>query len=57
MPDGESDKDEYAIGRCLISKEMPDFRCVKFLTDFYKDSDITHSRFISDGSEFFTGLL
>jgi len=29
---------------------MPDYKCVTCSTDFYKDSDKYHNRFISDGS-------
>jgi hypothetical protein len=53
MPSEEPDPNKYVVGGCLISDDMPDYRCIKCATDFYKDGHIYHNRFVSDG----TGIL
>jgi len=50
MPSEEPDPTKFAIGGCLISEDMPDYKCKTCSTDFYKNSDEYHNRFISDGS-------
>ena len=53
LPMEEPDTAIYTIGGCVISDDMPDYRCIKCATDFYKDTDKYHNRFVSDG----TGIL
>jgi hypothetical protein len=50
MPSEEPDATKYVLGGCCISDDMPDYKCIKCFTDFYKDSDKYHNKFISDGS-------
>lgn len=50
MPSEEPDPAKYVIGGCLVSDDMPDYKCIACSTDFYKDSEKYHNRFISDGS-------
>jgi hypothetical protein len=50
MPSEEPDPFKYVLGGCLGSDDMPDYRCINCATDFYKDSDKFHNRFISDDS-------
>jgi len=50
MPSEEPDHAKYVIGGCLVSDDMPDYKCITCSTDFYKDSEKNHNRFISDGS-------
>ena len=50
MPDEMPDPDKYVIGGCVVYEDMPDYKCVTCSTDFYKNSDKYHNRFISDGS-------
>ena len=50
MPDGEPDESRFIIGGCLDFENGPDYRCVTCSTDFYKEIEMTHNRFISDGS-------
>ena len=50
MPSEEPDATKYVLGGCCISDDEPDYRCINCATDFYKDSDKFHNRFISDGS-------
>ena len=50
MPSEEPDPAKYVIGGCLVSDGMPDYKCITCSTDFYKDSEKYHNRFISDGS-------
>ena len=50
MPSEEPDATKYVLGGCCISDDMPDYKCIKCATDFYKDNDKFHNRFISDGS-------
>lgn len=50
MPVKEPDYGRYLLGGCCISDDMPDYRCLKCGTDFYKDSSKLISRFQSDGS-------
>jgi hypothetical protein len=50
LPESEPDESKYILGGCLIFENMPDYKCLKCSTDFYKDSDEYHNRFISDGS-------
>ena len=50
MPSEEPDPGKYVTGGCLVSDDMPDYKCITCSTDFYKDSEEYHNRFISDGS-------
>ncbi len=50
MPSEEPDATKYVLGGCCISDDMPDYKCIKCATDFYRDSDKFYNRFISDGS-------
>jgi hypothetical protein len=50
MPSEEPDPGKYVTGGCLVSDDMPDYKCITCSTDFYKDSEKYHNRFISDGS-------
>jgi DNA-directed RNA polymerase subunit RPC12/RpoP len=50
LPIGEQDPKKYVIGGCLIFDDMPDYKCLSCSTDFYKNSEKHHNRFISDGS-------
>jgi hypothetical protein len=50
MPSEEPDPTKFAIGGCLISEDMPDYKCITCSTDFYKNSEKYQNRFISDGS-------
>ena len=50
MPSEEPDTTQYVLGGCCISDDMPDYKCIYCATDFYKDSDKYHNKFISDGS-------
>ncbi len=50
MPSEEPDPTKYVIGGCALSEDAPDYRCIKCATDFFKDNDLFHNRFISDGS-------
>jgi hypothetical protein len=50
MPSEEPDPGKYVLGGCCFSEDMPDYRCTKCATDFYKDGDKYHNRFISDGT-------
>ena len=50
MPDEMPDPEKNVVGVCLVSEYMPDYTCVTCSTDFYKNSDKYHNRFISDGS-------
>ena len=50
MPSEEPDPKKFAIGDCLISEDMPDYKYLTCSTDFYKNADEYHNRFISDGS-------
>jgi len=48
MPSEEPDPAKYVIGGCLIEHDMPDYKCIKCSTYFYKDSNKSHNRFIMD---------
>lgn len=50
MPDGEPDEGKYLLGGCLVSDDMPDYKCINCNTSFYKVSGRFHNRFIDDGS-------
>ena len=50
MPDEMPDPAKYVLGGCVVYEDMPDYKCVTCSTDFYKNSDKYHNRFISDGS-------
>ena len=50
MPREEPDPSKFVLGGCCISDDIPDYKCINCGTDFYKDSDKFHNRFISDGS-------
>jgi hypothetical protein len=50
MPDGEPDESKYLLGGCLVSDDMPDYKCINCNTSFYKGSDRLRNRFIDDGS-------
>jgi hypothetical protein len=50
LPSEEPDGSKFVLGGCCLSDDMPDYRCINCATDFYKDSDKFHNRFISDGS-------
>ena len=50
MPDEMPDPEKHVVGGCLVSEDMPDYKCVTCSTDFYMNSDEYHNRFISDGS-------
>ena len=50
MPSEEPDPKKFVIGGCLVFEDMPDYKCITCSTDFYKNSDKYHNRFISDGS-------
>ena len=50
MPSEEPDPAEYLIGGCLVSEDMPDYRCITCSTNFYRGSR-NHHPFVSDGSE------
>jgi len=50
MPDEMPDPAKYVIGGCEVYEGMPDYKCITCSTDFYKNSDEFHNRFISDGS-------
>jgi len=50
LPMEQPDVDKYVAGGCCLSEDMPDFRCIKCGTDFYKDKDTYYNKFISDGS-------
>jgi hypothetical protein len=50
MPSQEPNPAKYVLGGCLIFDDMPDFKCLKCSTDFYKNSKRYTNRFISDGS-------
>jgi hypothetical protein len=50
MPSEEPDPKKYVVGGCLVFEDMPDYKCVACSTDFYKNSDRYHNRFISDGT-------
>jgi hypothetical protein len=49
MPSDEPDPAKYVIGGCPVSENMPDYKCIACSTDFYKDSEKYHNRFIDDG--------
>ena len=53
MPSEEPDPNKYVLGGCIISDDMPDYRCLNCATDFYKNNQIYSNRFVSDG----TGIL
>ena len=50
MLDEMPDPAKYVIGGCVVYEDMPDYKCIICSTDFYKNSDKYHNRFISDGS-------
>lgn len=50
MPSQEPDPKKYVVGGCVISDDMPDYRCLNCSTDFYKDGHIYQNRFVSDGT-------
>ena len=50
LPSEKPDATKYVLGGCCISDDMPDYKCINCATDFYKDSNNYHNRFISDGS-------
>jgi DNA-directed RNA polymerase subunit RPC12/RpoP len=50
MPREEPNPMKFVSGGCLISDDMPDYKCITCSTDFYKNSGKYHNRFISDGS-------
>jgi len=50
LPEAEPDESKYILGGCLISEDMPDYKCLNCSTAFYKDSDEYQNRFIDDGS-------
>ena len=50
MPDGEPDETKYVLGGCLISDDMPDYKCINCSTFFYRGNNNFHNRFIDDGS-------
>jgi len=50
LPMEQPDTEKYVLGGCCISEDMPDYRCMKCFTDFYRDSDKYQNRFIADGS-------
>ena len=50
LPMDQPDAGKYVVGGCCISEDMPDYKCIKCFTDFYRDSDKFHNRFISDSS-------
>ena len=51
MPSEEPDPAKYVIGGCLIDDDMPDYKCIKCSTVFYKGSKKSHNRFIMDSLE------
>jgi hypothetical protein len=53
MPDNEPDASRYVLGGCIITDEMPDYRCLNCAIDFYKSNDEFHNRFVSDGTGIF----
>jgi DNA-directed RNA polymerase subunit RPC12/RpoP len=46
----QPDPAKFVCGGCCFSEEMPDYKCITCSTDFYKNSEKYHNRFISDGS-------
>ena len=50
MPDGEPDESKYIVGGCVVSEDMPDYKCIKCSTFFYSEKSTFHNRFIGDGS-------
>jgi hypothetical protein len=46
----EPDQSKYILGGCLVFEDMPDYKCINCSTDFYKDHDQYHNRFIDDGA-------
>jgi hypothetical protein len=50
LPMDQPDAGKYVLGGCCISEDMPDYKCINCFTDFYKDSDEFHNRFIADSS-------
>ena len=50
LPVEEPDPTEFVVGGCCATADSPDFRCINCATDFYKDKDEFHNRFVSDGS-------
>jgi hypothetical protein len=50
MPSEEPDPAKYVIGGCCPCEDMPDLKCIRCATDFYKDKNEFKNRFISDGS-------
>jgi len=48
MPSEEPDPAKFVIGGCLISAEMPDYKCLKCSTEFFTDKNEWRNRFIWD---------
>jgi len=48
MPAEEPDYAKYVIGGCLISEDMPDYKCLKCSTEFFKNKNEWRNRFIWD---------
>jgi hypothetical protein len=51
MPSAEPDPAKYVIGGCLIDDDMPDYKCIKCATDFYKGNGKSRNRFIMESLE------
>ena len=48
MPSEEPDPAKYVIGGCLFDDDMPDYKCIKCATDFYKKGSQSRNRFVMD---------
>ena len=50
MPSEEPDSSRFVLGGCCEWEDAPDYKCITCATDFYRDNDQFHNKFISDGS-------
>jgi len=51
MPAEEPDQSKYYLGGCLFSEDLPDYKCLKCSTEFFKNKNEWRNRFIWDSLE------
>lgn len=48
LPEAEPDPSRYISAGCVVDEGMPDFKCIRCSTEFFKNSDETRNRFVTD---------
>lgn len=48
MPAGKPDPSKYYVGGCLVSPDVPDYKCLRCSTEFYKRKNEWRNRFVWD---------